>query len=110
MNRIAVKWHGELVGHLSDAQPDMWYLEGQWHPAPSAHTDRFLARAATLDPKAFVTGTQRGVVVTLHESDSPDAQPTLALVGAPPAQTIFVRRVFDAKAIDLVRTWEREET
>jgi hypothetical protein len=88
----------------------MWYLEGQWHPVPSSHTDRFLARAASLDPKAFMTGSQRGLVVTLHdEADPPEAQPTFALVGAPPAQTIFVRRVFDAKAVELVRAWEREE-
>ena len=102
-------WHGETVGYLVDPRPDVWYLEGQWLPAPSFHTDTFLARAATLDPKACMAGKQRGLVVELHEDASPDAVPTLAVVIAPPAQTLFVRRVFDEKAVAMVRRWEKEE-
>jgi hypothetical protein len=109
MQRISVNWHGEIIGHITDSRPDMWYLEGQWHPAPNSHTDSFLARAASLDPRAVIAGTQRGLVVTLHEDDSPGAQPTLALVCAPPAQTLFVRRVYDPKAVELARSWEKEE-
>lgn len=109
MEQLKVMWHGELVGYLIDARPDMWYLEGQWNPAPNSHADKFLSRAATLDARAFMAGKQRGVVVELHEDTSPQTPPILAVVISPPAQTLFVRRIFDPKAVEMVRAWEKEE-
>lgn len=107
--RISVSWHGTVVGQMTNPQEDMWYLEGQWHAIACSQTEAFLARAAALDPRSCILGSQRGLVVALQDNSDPDAGSITALVIAPPKQTLNVRRVFDAKAVELVKAWEREE-
>lgn len=109
MIQITVTWQGLVVGHMADPRPDMWYIEGAWHPAPGSHTDTFLARASSLDARAIMAGSQRGLVVSLTEDTDSGPGETTAIVVAPPAETLFVQRVFDREAIRLVKAWESEQ-
>ena len=106
MSQITVTWQGLVVGHMINPMPDMWYLEGAWQPASGSHADTFLARTSSLDARAIMSGSQHGLVVSLTESGSSE---TTAIVMAPPAKTLFVRRIFDPEAIKLARTWESEQ-
>ncbi len=52
-----------------------------------------------------MSGSQRGLVVSLTESGSSE---TIAIVMAPPAEKLSVRRVVDPEAIKLAKTWGSE--
>ncbi|MBN9693895.1 MAG: hypothetical protein J0M24_26940 [Verrucomicrobia bacterium] len=109
MSRISVTWQGRIVGHMADSRPDMWYLEGAWRPVPGSHTDTFLSRTSSLNARAVMFGSQRGLVVSLTEDTASGPSETMAIVMAPPTETLWVRRIVDAEAAILAKVWEAEQ-
>jgi hypothetical protein len=39
---ISVYWQDNLVGHIVNPQPDMWYTDGVWQPVDGEATTDFL--------------------------------------------------------------------
>jgi hypothetical protein len=91
---------GEVVGHLSDWKPDMWYIEGRFVPADSQAGARFAAEASALDLRAAFDDHSRGIRAQLRESPS-DVGTTFVVMSLANGQ-LFGRRVFESKAVQWV--------
>ena len=88
---------GEVVGHLTDCVPDMWYLDGRFTPADTAAGARFVAAASALDARIAHGDPTRGIRVLLREA--PDEEGSVFIVMSLSEGHLFGRRVFDPEAI-----------
>src|SRR5580658_2493590 len=65
---------GETVGILTEARPDMYFLEGKFTPSASVAGQDFTARASMLDPRAVLRDYTKGIRVEVISSASETAR------------------------------------
>jgi len=87
---------GSLVGRLTNAIPDMWYLEGQFTPAETEEGTAFAGRASKLDLRNAMDDPKQAIRVVLREPNG--ETDTLFLVMGLTGNRLFGRRVFQAEA------------
>ena len=90
-----VRWRGEIVGRVTGAVTDMWYLDGVWAPAPTATAAEFSAKAVRLDPKQVMRDETLGFRVELDVDGARMAALVLSLSGG----RLLVRCVHDEPAV-----------
>ena len=93
MGRLAIVWEGETVGFMEEPMPDMWYLEGRWVPSENPKSKEFLRATRGLVAKKNLPGGSDLWVELVEDG----GRPLPATVISPPGETIFVRRMIDAK-------------
>lgn len=49
VRRLAIRWNGEVVGHMEGLSGDMWWIYGRWLPADLPAVDRLLALLPEMD-------------------------------------------------------------
>ncbi len=89
---------GEIVGTLSDSQPDMWYLEGTFAPVDTPNARRFVAAASALDVRAVEADPTQGLRALLQ--DAPDQPGTTFVVMSLSDGRLFGRCVFKPEAVE----------
>ena len=91
---------GIVVGELTEAVPDMWYLSGRFIVAVSKEGSRFYSAATALDLRTAYSDPARALRVSLRETM--DDTSTLFIVMSLADGELFGRRVFDHDAVEWV--------
>jgi hypothetical protein len=71
---------GNLVGLLTDAIPDMWYVEGQFTATKTEAGAAFAERAAKLDPRLAMRDQTQAIRAVLRET-TPDTDILFLVMG-----------------------------
>ena len=94
---LTIQWRGEVVGHLVNALPDMWYLEGHFEPNHTQKSCEFVAFFKSFNPQEVFKKPELGTRALLYSELSPT--PTHCFLISLTENILFLRRVFDSKAV-----------
>lgn len=95
---LTIVWRGKDVGLLVDAIPDMWHLEGRFEPNCTETAAEFVAIASGFNLKKVWRKPELGTHALLHSNLSP--VPTHCVIISLTEDILFLRRVFDSKAVE----------
>ena len=85
------------MGDLVNAMPDMWYVEGTWQPASTEAAEEFTKAASQLSAKVVMEDPTKGFRAELF-CDGKFAGHIF--VHSLQDGSLFVRRVFDKRAVE----------
>ncbi len=103
MESYEVYWRGNLIGQLEEVTVDMWYLEGTLRPAESREVTDFNVRAGNLDPGRVMKDPTTGMRAQVRSKDVEASNMIDVLVLTLDGGRLFIRQVFDTKAVQWLR-------
>ena len=92
-----ITWRGTEIGLLLVSNVDMWYLEGKWQSNGSVPAGEFETLAATFNARTVMGNPSTGTRVILTHING--EEPTHALILSLSDDLIYIRRVFEQKAV-----------
>ena len=98
MNGYKIIWKDIEIGHLMNAMPDMWYLEGIYHPNSTELSKEFADLVSKFDTKTVMMDPTKGIRAKLQVKDKGPIN--VAVISLGDKNELFVRQVLNEEGID----------
>jgi len=98
MRGYEIIWKDSEIGFLTDVRPDMFYLEGIYHPNATILSKEFADVASKFDAREVMSDPTRGIRAKLQIKDEEPINVVVLSLGN--KNELFVRQVFNEQSID----------
>ncbi len=97
-DKLIIHWRDSEIGTLVEWMPDMWYVEGRWVANGTPQSEAFELLAKTFALKQVMADPAKGTRIILSEPGGKFH--AHAFVISLTDGLLFIRRVFDEKAVE----------
>lgn len=97
MNGYKIIWKNTEIGYLMNAMPDMWYLEGIYHPNSTELSKQFVDLVSEFNAKLVMTDPTKGIRAKLKVCD--EELINVAIISLGKNNELFVRQVMNEQGI-----------
>ncbi|WP_299769071.1 hypothetical protein [uncultured Dokdonia sp.] len=98
MSTYTVLWKNEVIGQLTSATLDMWYLEGTWVPNTTQLSKNFTTLVSSFDAMSVITDPTMGIRALLEDQNS--NQTPIVVISLEEKWKLSVRLVINEPAIE----------